>query len=38
MFRRKNEEVRRTDGQADPRRTVETANNKRDAENCADGK
>ena len=27
MFRRKNEEVRRTDGQADPRRTVETENN-----------
>ena len=28
MFRRRDEEVRRTDGQADPRRTAETEKNK----------
>ena len=38
MFRKRNEEVRRTDGQADPKRTAETENNKRDAENCTDAK
>ena len=38
IFRRRNKEVRRTDGQADPRRTVETENNQGDAENCTDGK
>ena len=37
MFRRMNEEARRTDGQADPERTAETENNKRDTENCNDG-
>ena len=36
MFRRRNKEVRRTNGQADPRRTAETEKNKRDAENCTD--